>query len=453
MLDILDVINKRDSSVEIQLPPLPVAYIKLVECDDSTQFDTEKHLQVSCSQPFAATDVLKFEVVNHAVLAKGPDIKTVYDLTLETNAHIAFNHVPGDTVGILTENLEDEVNEVLFHLGLESKGDVLYSVEIDSNTKKKAAKLPLYIPERVQLRKLFTECLDLRAIPKKLFIRALLEHTSDSTEKQFMELLCDKKGTCFDDVILKKSIGFTALLRSLAHCVPPVSLLIEHLPRLMPRPYSIANYSLDQSTNSRLRIIFSLKEKLPGLTTKMLQSRCQTRQSIFLYFRKSTNFAYTTDDLHKDIILIGVGTGIAPYLGFLEKRSICKHESKVSLGNLHLYAGFRYEQKNFICRREVEDYFRENPSDSLHVAFSRDENSKHRYVQDLLEHNKDEVFRHLSNGDAKIYVCGDGKTMLPQIFEKMKNIYAHFANLDAAETQECFVEFKKNGRYVEDVWL
>lgn len=127
--------------------------------------DAEVHLQSTCSQPFEATKVFKYTVNKYKIAAEGEDVKQVYDLMLKSDSSIDYRFKPGDTVGILTKNFDSDVDAVLTRLELDS--DSYYRVEVDPTTKKKRATIPPYIPSIIQLRKLLSECLDLKAIPRK----------------------------------------------------------------------------------------------------------------------------------------------------------------------------------------------------------------------------------------------------------------------------------------------
>ncbi|XP_065091997.1 methionine synthase reductase-like [Ochlerotatus camptorhynchus] len=450
-MDISEIISHYQN-IEIKLPPAPISFINITEVSkDVDHFDEKVHLQAACSQPFEATGVFKYAIEKYRIIAQGDDIKSVYDLTLNTKSSIDYMFNPGDTVGVLTRNSEEDVADLLRHLDLESASDQILRVEIDPSTKKKSAKLPPYIPPIVQIGKLIQECLDLKAFPKKLFLRALLDHTTNDLERNLLSLLCSKVGHVYDDVILESRLGFVTLLKSLPNCKPPISVLIEHLPRLMPRPYSIGNYHDGPGLVGKLRVIFSLNDERPGLTTTMLKNCCINGDPIFLYFRKSTHFTYTEDDVPNDIVMLGVGTGIAPYLSFLEKRS--KAMNSKSLGKTWLFAGFRYEQCNYLCRDELEQYMKTKMLNNLSVAFSRDQGAQFRYVQDQIEANKEALVKMLCGSECKLFVCGDGKTMLPQIERKFAEIVGSVQGIGPDESANLIADFKKNQKYVEDIWL
>ncbi|XP_055545059.1 methionine synthase reductase-like [Wyeomyia smithii] len=451
MLNITEIVAQNSKTV-VNLPPTSEPFIKLTKCLDEIPVNADDHLQSTCTQPFEATKVFRYAVVEHEIAASGEDIKTVYDLTLETESTIDYRFNPGDTIGILTKNFDHDVDTVMTRLELRDVQSY-YRIEIDSSTKKKKAAIPPYIPSLVQPRKLFSECLDLRAIPKKLFINALIPYTSDEKEKRFLSLLANRHETAFDDIVLRPSLKFISLLSCIESCKPTIELLIEHLPRLMPRPYSIAN-SFDNSVQStKIRLIFSLRDQNPGLTTALLEKCSNTDSAVFLYFRKTSSFHFTDDDLGRDIVMIGVGTGIAPYMGFLERREQAIDQGDKSLGEAWLFAGFRYELLSYLCRKEIEHYLKKTALTKLSVAFSRDPNSRFRYVQDQIEANKEDLVRILSSSNGRLFVCGDGKSMLPEVTAKIGQIMSVVLGISQEESAKLIADKKESGSYVEDIWL
>lgn len=97
---------------------------------------------------------------------------------LTTASEVDYRWTPGDTVGILTRNSDEDVDSLVDHLELQSIQHKLYRVEVDPATKKKGAKVPVYIPKLVPLSKLFAECLDLKSIPKKVANSAQIKQLS-----------------------------------------------------------------------------------------------------------------------------------------------------------------------------------------------------------------------------------------------------------------------------------
>jgi cytochrome P450/NADPH-cytochrome P450 reductase len=138
------------------------------------------------------------------------------------------------------------------------------------------------------------------------------------------------------------------------------------------------------------------------------------------------------------IVMIGPGTGLAPFRGFLRERAALKAQGR-SLGAAMLFFGCRHPEQDFIYADELAEHARAGIVD-LHVAFSRHDGKK-TYVQDLLKDQADRVRVMIEQG-AIVYVCGDGGRMEPDVKRALAAIHgeAGVAKLAA------------DNRYVLDVW-
>lgn len=340
---------------------------------------------------------------------------------------------------------------------LEIQADKICSIKVDEATTKKNSKLPVFVPQYGTFRRLLTEVLDIRNIPKKLFLRALAECTSDPDEKRFLEILCSKEGTIpYRTMILEKEVTFLKLLKIVKSCKPSMSLLLEHLPRLMPRPYSIANSHLLGA--KKVRIVFSVyrENELKGLTSSFLENLILNRESgtIPFYIRERTAFSFSKSDSEDfNQILIGAGTAISPFIGYLEMKN---HFSASSRGETWLFMGCRYKNTNYIYRELLAKFLNRKIVNKLFEAFSRDppeENSNKtvKYVQDLIIQQKVEFLEFLKRENSKLYVCGNPK-MLEEIQEIIQNLLAVEGQLESVEAKSLVIEWKKTKKYVEDVW-
>uniref|UniRef100_A0A1Y9H2V0 Methionine synthase reductase n=1 Tax=Anopheles dirus TaxID=7168 RepID=A0A1Y9H2V0_9DIPT len=438
---------------ELILPTLPLSYISFELANKDSPLP-EAHLQANVPQPFEATKVLEAHVSKLTTVIEGEDVKPVHDITFSYCQADAggYRHSPGDTIGVLCYNTEEDVEFILERLNLQSKGDVPCSVAIDARTTKKAAKVPLFVPAVVSCRRLFQECLDLRAVPKKLLIRALVPCASEENDRRFLEVLCCKEGNAaYERTVFQKGKGLISLLRLVPSCRPTVGLLIEHLPRLMPRPYSIANVYREDSGTS-VRFLFSHNVNNPGITTSYLRG-LEKGAKVFFYFRQSSAFVYKDTDLQRNIIMIGTGTGVSPYLSFLELRAAALARGE-TVGRAELFVGFRYRERSYLCEDEIKEYLETGALDACHVAFSRDTDTRHKYVQSQIRERRDLIIENLRNAHGLFYVCGDSKVLLPQIMDTVVELLAAEPEKeDREDIRACIGRLKKDGKYREDVWL
>jgi cytochrome P450/NADPH-cytochrome P450 reductase len=153
-------------------------------------------------------------------------------------------------------------------------------------------------------------------------------------------------------------------------------------------------------------------------------------------------------DPGKPIIMIGPGTGLAPFRGFLQERASQKASGK-TLGPAILFFGCRHPEQDFLYADELKGYASDGNCE-LHVAFSRGPGPK-TYVQDLIGANKDRVFDLIELG-AVIFVCGDGGRMEPDVKRKLMEVYREKKAADQAAAERWIDDMGTQNRYVLDVW-
>lgn len=397
--------------------------------------------------------------------------------------------MPGDTIGILPQNSDDAVNQIIDKsVDLKSKcyDAICLTITPEALNQKKVPKLPIHLPMRqTTIYKLLQESVDLHAFPKKAFLWALVNYNllTDATERRFIEILCCREGSSlYAAEILQCQITFFDLLnrlKSWCFSIDNIGVLFEHLPRLMPRPYSISNSQLSTETmddycrkSSILKIIFSINNP-PGLTTRMLQQlifKYQVEHTLKLgmsdrfanvYFRQSNRFQLTDEDLKKPLLMIAIGTGIAPFIGFLEHIQQLKKRKPLKYGQSYtwLIFGCRYQNKQ-LCIDQLNAFVKDGTLSKLNECFSRDLNAKWKYVQDCIRNEATNISNFLFDcaGDAeqptsKVYVCGskqlsiDVRAVIEESLMKTEKCSA------IEDAKQIIGEFVKNGRYIEDIWI
>ncbi|MGE9269280.1 MAG: hypothetical protein ACQKBU_00635, partial [Verrucomicrobiales bacterium] len=145
------------------------------------------------------------------------------------------------------------------------------------------------------------------------------------------------------------------------------------------------------------------------------------------------------------MIMVGPGTGIAPFRAFLYER-----KATGSSGENWLFFGDQKSACDFLYQEELDNLQKEGVLNRLDVAFSRDTDKK-VYVQDRMREHGEELFRWLEKG-AYFYVCGDASRMARDVDSALREIVSQFAHIDA-EAADAYVDsLKKNKRYLRDVY-
>ncbi|KAK5622101.1 hypothetical protein CRENBAI_010328, partial [Crenichthys baileyi] len=274
-------------------------------------------------------------------LSKGDSVKTALLLELDISACPSMTYQPGDSFDVFCPNRAEDVDQLLHGLGLQDQKNHRVQITLREDTKKKGAQVPLHIPQNISLLSLLTWCLEIRSIPKKAFLRALVEHTSDSGQRRRLQELCSKQGAAdYNLYVRDPSLSVSELLAAFPSCSPPLSLLIELLPRLQPRPYSAASSRLRHP--EKLRFVFNMVEfpacsgrpagrrglctgwlfdlVIPGLVfpEKADSSSSLPLPKIHVSLRPNCSFRPPSDP-SVPFIMIGPGTGVAPFIGFLQQ--------------------------------------------------------------------------------------------------------------------------------------
>lgn len=193
--------------------------------------------------------------------------------------------------------------------------------------------------------------------------------------------------------------------------------LAQHLRQISPRLYSIA--SSPKTHPDEVHLLVSVLRfqvgdaQRGGVTTRYLAERAPVGSSVAIYHHPSASFRLAPRE--RDIIMIGPGTGVAPFRAFLEER-----ERTPGAGRSWLFFGARNRATDFLYQQDFERMQRSGALTRLDLAFSRDQADK-LYVQHRLREHRDELAAWISRG-AFVYVCGDAKHMAHDVHAALSSI-------------------------------
>ncbi|MEO0370786.1 MAG: flavodoxin domain-containing protein [Pseudomonadota bacterium] len=224
--------------------------------------------------------------------------------------------------------------------------------------------------------------------------------------------------------------------------------LASALRPLQPRLYSISSSPKAHPGEVHLtvgEVHYDLNGRAcKGVASTHLGGRLQAGGMLGVYVQKSPHFHLPADDT-KPLIMIGPGTGIAPFRAFLEER-----EALGSTGKNWLFFGDQHEAKDFLYRDQIEGWHASGLLTNLSLAWSRDGAEK-VYVQTLLEQNAEEVFAWLEEG-AAIYICGDASRMAADVEASLLRIIAGGLGCDADAATAYLGDLVADHRYQRDVY-
>ncbi|XP_074549213.1 methionine synthase reductase isoform X2 [Halichoeres trimaculatus] len=457
-----------ESSLNVPALPPPYLDVSLQEVNFVEQIDGPLNKETLSEVP-----------VSKAVqLTRGDSVKTALLLELDISAYSMMTYQPGDSFDVFCPNNATEVEDMLHRLALHDNRNHQVHISLCTDTKKKGAQVPPYIPQNISLLYLFTWCLEIRSIPKKAFLRALVEHTGDNVQRRRLQELCSKQGAAdYNLYIRDQSLSVLELLSAFPSCSPPLSLLIEHLPKLQPRPYSAASSCLRHP--GKLHFVFNVVEfpacslrpaGRQGLCTGWLfdlispvldfcgkdeSSSSLALPKIHVKLRPNCSFRPPSDP-SVPFIMVGPGTGVAPFIGFLQQREKEKQEKpEATFGETWLFFGCRHRNRDFLFREELEGFVSGGILNHLKVCFSRDnqeEEGRPKYVQDNLLINRKHVIDVLLQQNGYLFVCGDAKNMAKDVNDTLMEMIKTELQVDQLDAMKTLAGLREEKRYLQDIW-
>ncbi|KAE9548452.1 hypothetical protein FO519_008335 [Halicephalobus sp. NKZ332] len=394
----------------------------------------------------------------------------------ETASRFLENCDAGDSVYFVFPNPKSEVDFILQKLSLLPIADQELSVQIDSKTEKRDPKIPAFIPNPCSLRYILTYCFDFRRAPGRPLLRIFAEHAKDEKEKRRLLELCSAQGVQeFTDFVRQAAISLVDLMIAFPSSVPPIDRIIELLPRLIPRPYSVSNHQ--SRDGKRIRFVYSLLNFEAtkgvqfdrfGVCSSYLRS-LQVGDYVKVILKEPSKFRLpplsaltsstsTLSISEAPLILIGPGTGVAPFVSFFQKLLSEKISKNLKTDTKrYLFYGSADLSKEYIFKDELESLNREGIITDLILCESRPESGTDRpkYVQDALKARGKEITELVfseSSPKALIFACGDAKGMSKDLWACFQEIFQEHLKKDPQEVLAILKKLKDEERYIEDVW-
>ncbi|MEK4081061.1 assimilatory sulfite reductase (NADPH) flavoprotein subunit [Solibacillus sp. FSL K6-1126] len=400
---VVEAMAQNTPSKQLEYQNIPVA----VAASEKSAYDK--------NNPFYA-EVLESINLN----GRGSNKKTQHlELSLEGSG---LTYEPGDSVGILPENDANLVTALQLSLGFE--GSEVVTVKNHSKSLNEALTLHFEIT---------------------VLTKPLLQKLAVFSENDKLEALLE------DDSKLKEYVYGRDLLDVVQTFGPfnwNAQQFVDQLRKNPVRLYSIASSQKANEEEVHLtigKVFYEVDERERlGVVSGQVAERIRIGDKIPVYIHKNPNFRLP-ENAQTPIIMIGAGTGIAPYRSFLEERAEAGIES-----NAWLFFGDQHFVTDFLYQTELQRWLKDGTLTKLSVAFSRDTEQK-VYVQHRLLENAEEVYRWLNEG-AVIYVCGDEKYMAHDVDQTLRKIVAEQGGKTEEEVTLFFNELKSQKRYQRDVY-
>lgn len=417
---------KMDAHAEMEKQSLRVQFISGFETSPIVRSYQAKHAKV---------------LVNQELQQKESGRSTRH---IEIELPEGMTYQEGDHLGIFPINHPETVERILTRFGLKGEDQVLLT-----SSGMSATHFPLDRP--ISLLDLLKFCVEIQEPATRSQIRETATYTVCPPHKNELEALLEEG--VYEDQILSKRVTWLDLIEKYEACNLPFEKFLECLPARKPRYYSVSSSPElnEKSVSITVAVVrepsWSGKGDYLGVASNYL-AKCVPGDAISLFIRTPESGFQLPSESNQPIIMVGPGTGIAPFRGFLQARDRMKQKGR-KLGEAHLYFGCRNEW-DFLYREELEHYVKKRIV-ALHTAFSRKENMPKTYVQHLI-YEQTEAFMNLMEQGAKLFVCGDGKQMAQDVEVTLIKGYQKVYGGNLTEAKEWLERLQKEGQYVKDVW-
>ncbi|MBT0110069.1 assimilatory sulfite reductase (NADPH) flavoprotein subunit [Vibrio alginolyticus] len=372
------------------------------------------HSPYNKQSPYTATLLTSQKITGRD---SGKDVRHI-EIDLEGSG---LTYQPGDALGVWFENSSELANAILGKVGLSG----VETVEVDGESLSiHSALVSKYeiTTSNPQLITKFAELSGSKKLQKLVEDKDKLREYSANT--QIVDVLAEKKTKLTADELI-------GLLR-----------------RLTPRLYSIA--SSQEEVDEEVHLTVALveyeqnDEKRYGGASSFLAQRLEEGDEVKVFVEHNNNFKLPEDD-STPIIMVGPGTGIAPFRSFIQER-----ENRDSEGKNWLFFGDRTFTQDFLYQVEWQKYLKSGVLSRLDVAFSRDQVEK-VYVQHRILENAAQVWQWIQEG-AYIYVCGDATRMAKDVHDALVIVAEQEGKMPRDDAEQFINDLRKAKRYQRDVY-
>ena len=386
------------------------------------------------------------------------------------------------------------------------------------------------------IRELLTYILDFTSVPRKYNIYTLASYCTNIYEKQKMLWLCSKCAigkALWNAFIEEQGLGLGELILLFPSCTPPLGALINIANKSVPRYYSAASSPMERNGKAQISIAFSLVHynmqihagtstgaesqlqpiQRSGLCTSYMEysarkwlysttpellyggiqsnspdtyaSRARYRTPKLRIFHKSQPTFRLPGSVAPPLLLIGPGTGVAPFIGFLESRHAIEQMrlkkcddacegvwrggfeidgedlpgeaniidsfiNEVLPGHVHMFFGCRNDD-DYLYREELQKHLQNGTLTTLDIAMSRTQEHKVYVTHKIIERGA-EITQLMLNDGVYIYVCGDGNGMAKDVNNAFVEILITHGDMDEAQALDFIATLKIKRRYSLDIW-
>mmetsp|Transcript_3531 Transcript_3531/g.8271 ORF Transcript_3531/g.8271 Transcript_3531/m.8271 type:complete len:1929 (-) Transcript_3531:295-6081(-) len=408
---------------------------------DKSEGDAEPNVKTESIVPVGAVPLGMIE----NKLLTPPD----YDRDIR---HYSFNikdtgvsYETGDVLAIWPRNNMAEVNQFCKMYGLNPKDELRVMSMPDARNP---------IPDELSVGQLFGSVLDIFGKPNRRFFDTLALFATDEKEKQQLEFMTSEEpeGKAVYREMMNDMVNHADVLEKFPSARPPLEQLMQMIPVIKPRSYSIASSPLMHPDKIELCIVAvdwevrSRKELRKGQTTSYLIG-CKPGDAVACAVKPSS--IVLPKDPTTPILMAGMGTGLAPWRALTQHR-IAQKKAGMKVGPCVIYYGARKAATEWLYREELEGYEKEGVL-TMRTAFSRDQARK-IYVQNRIAEDYQNVYRMMMEEKGAFFVCGSSRNVPEDIYTAMKEVMMKGGKMDEPHAEAALSSLKMDGRYTVEAW-
>ncbi len=380
----------------------------------------------------------------HTRSGADPSPRSTRHVELELPDGVAYR--AGDHLGVIPRNADALVERVAARFGLDSAVSIRLRLPGGRKTF-----LPVDHPIRVG--RLLADYIELQDPATRKQIQGLASHTECPWTRPRLLALAEDEARYREEVLARRK-SLIDLLEEFRACQIPFNRYLEMLPPLRPRYYSISSSPLRHERCCSVTVAVvggparSGRGTFHGVCSGYLLQRKEG--DLVHAFVKDTRSAFRLPESPSTpIIMIGPGTGIAPFRGFLQERAALRERGQ-AVGPALLFFGCRHPRQDFIYADELRA-FADQGVVRLFACFSRVPGEQKTYVQDQVRRHGAEVWKLIEQG-AIVYVCGDATRMAPDVRRAFAAIHREETGADERAALGWLDGLAAEGRYLVDVW-
>ncbi|MBL8924811.1 MAG: cytochrome P450, partial [Pseudonocardia sp.] len=361
-----------------------------------------------------------------------------------------ISYAAGDHLGVLPRNDISLVNRTIARFGLDAGQYVTL-------TASGAAPTHLPLGEPYPLLGILAGCVELQDVASRAGLAAMAAHLPEGRARDELAGLAgtdDESRARYREQVAVPRVTLLDLLEAHPECDLPFAEFLDLLPPLRPRFYSISS---SPAASSDVALTVGVLEgparsgdgsTYRGVCSGHLRD-VPEGGTVFAFVRQPSIAFRPPENPHVPMIMVGAGTGMAPFRGFLQERESLRARG-VPIATSLLFLGCRDRDDDLLYADELKAYEADGVA-TLITACSRITGYPHRYVQHALEASADQVWAAMQH-DAVVFVCGNASTMAPGVRAALIAAFRAKTGAGEADGEAWLAGLRASNRYLEDIW-